>query len=297
MTDVRHISQEDLTLYAMQALTPEESDSVRAHLRDCADCHEELAVLHGDLALLALSVDQHPAPAGVLTRVLDTIHAQPATRTAPAATAQTGTAPTNSAQPSTAQSSPAQTVIPAAPESPARVVDIASKRRVWPVLIPWALAVMLAIACSVLGYRVSSLNESLSDEANLVSNLAGKASHAQQVLEVLYDPQAQRVTLTAAKTPPVPTAHAIYLPERGALLMEASNLQPVPPGKTYELWLIPADGKPPVPAGTFHPDARGYASVVLPTLPAGVPAKAFGVTVENAGGSQSPTLPLVLSGG
>jgi anti-sigma-K factor RskA len=79
--------------------------------------------------------------------------------------------------------------------------------------------------------------------------------------------------------------------------MEASNLQPVPPGKTYELWVIPADGKAPLPAGTFHPDARGYASVVLPTLPAGVPAKAFGVTVENAGGSPSPTLPLVLSGG
>jgi anti-sigma-K factor RskA len=298
MNDVRHISQEDLTLYAMQALTPEESDSVRAHLRTCADCREELAVLHGDLALLALSVDQHPAPAGVLTRVLDTIHAQPATRTAQADQAQPAAAPTSTAQPGASQPGAAQTVIPAAlPQDSATVVDITSKRRVWPVLIPWALAAMLAIACSILGYRVSSLNDSLSDEANLVSNLAGKASHAQQVLEVLNDPQAQRVTLTAAKIPPVPTAHTIYLPDRGALLMEASNLQPVPPGKTYELWVIPADGKAPLPAGTFHPDARGYASVVLPTLPAGVPAKAFGVTVENAGGSPSPTLPLVLSGG
>jgi hypothetical protein len=303
MTDVRHISQEDLTLYAMQALTPEESDSVRAHLHGCADCREELAVLNGDLALLALSVDQHPAPAGVLTRVLDKIHSQPAipraaqADQAQSATAQSATAQSGTAESSSSQSGTAQTVVPAAhPQSPASVVDIPNKRRVWPVLIPWALAAMLAIACSVLGYRVAGLNESLSDEANLVSNLAGKASHAQQVLEVLNAPQAQRVTLTAPKTPPVPTAHTIYLPDRGALLMEANNLQPVPPGKTYELWMIPADGKAPIPAGTFQPDARGYASVVLPTLPAGIAAKAFGVTVENAGGSQSPTPPLVLSG-
>ncbi len=273
MSDVRHISQEDLTLYAMQALTPEESDAVRSHLGGCAACRDDLSVLHGDLALLALSVEQHPAPAAVLTRVLGQIHAQPATTSAtPAAIAPQAVQPTPN------------------------VVDIASKRRVWPVVIPWAIAAMLAIACSLLGYKVAGLNESLGDEARLTSNLAAKASYAQQVLEVLKAPHAQRVTLTAAKIVPAPTAHTIYLPDRGALLMQASNLQPVPAGKTYELWVIPANGKAPVPAGTFQPDAHGYASVVLPKIPAGIPAKAFGITVENAGGASAPTLPIVLSG-
>ncbi|MGI8770434.1 MAG: anti-sigma factor [Acidobacteriaceae bacterium] len=278
MTEARHISQEDLTLYAMQALTPEESDSVRAHLQTCANCREDLSVLHGDLALLALSVEQHSAPEGVLTRVLDQIHAD-RLHARPAATGA------------------AQTVVPGAqPERSAKVVDIASKRRVWPVLIPWVLAAMLAVACSLLGYKVAGLNESLGDEARLVSNLAAKASYAQQVLEVLNASHAQRVTLTAAKTPPAPTAHTIYLADRGALLLQASNLQPIPAGKTYELWVIPANGKAPVPAGTFRPDARGYASVVLPSIPSGIPAKAFGITVENAGGAQAPTLPILLSG-
>jgi hypothetical protein len=36
--------------------------------------------------------------------------------------------------------------------------------------------------------------------------------------------------------------------------------------------------------------------VVLPALPAGVDAKAFGVTVEQASGSSTPTLPIVMSG-
>ena len=56
-------------------------------------------------------------------------------------------------------------------------------------------------------------------------------------------------------------------------------------------------GKAPVPAGTFQPDQTGYASVVLPTLPPGIAAKAFGVTIENAGGATSPTLPIILAGG
>ncbi len=60
--------------------------------------------------------------------------------------------------------------------------------------------------------------------------------------------------------------------------------------------MIPANGKAPVPAGLFRPDAAGTATLVLPPLPAGVPAKAFGVTIEKASGSDSPTTPIVLSG-
>jgi anti-sigma-K factor RskA len=70
----------------------------------------------------------------------------------------------------------------------------------------------------------------------------------------------------------------------------------VQPGKTYELWVLPASGAAPVAAGTFRPDVNGSASVVLPALPKNVPAKGFGVTVEPDGGSPTPTLPIVLMG-
>jgi anti-sigma-K factor RskA len=66
--------------------------------------------------------------------------------------------------------------------------------------------------------------------------------------------------------------------------------------KTYELWIIPQDGTAPIPAGTFHPDDQGNASVVLPDLPKGIAAKAFGVTIEPEGGSQTPTLPIIMAG-
>jgi anti-sigma-K factor RskA len=162
--------------------------------------------------------------------------------------------------------------------------------------VPWVAAAAMGIAAISLGVQNRALNDELHDQLSLVTNLAGQASRAQQVLEVLTAPTAQRVTLTEGTLPPQPTARATYLPERGGLILLATNLKPLPEGKTYELWVIPANGKASVPAGVFRPDSLGTATLVLPTLPAGIAAKAFGVTIENAGGSTSPTLPIVLSG-
>jgi anti-sigma-K factor RskA len=79
------------------------------------------------------------------------------------------------------------------------------------------------------------------------------------------------------------------------LLFYASNLPAPAPGRTYQLWLVPATGSP-ISAGTFDPDARGDASVVLPTLPPDVMAAAFAVTDELAGGVPQPTGAKVLVG-
>jgi anti-sigma-K factor RskA len=270
------LSAEDLALYAMQALPAEEMAVIAAALRDNPQAQQEFARIQGDLALLALSADQQPAPAGSFDRLKTRMREGGQKDFATSAAASTPMGMTDIAY---------------------EMAPISSSRRSkWVTFTPWAIAACLAIACSVLGYRVASMNDALDSESRLVSNLAAKASHAQQVLEVLNASDAQRVTLTATKSQPAPTAHAVYLADRGALMMEANNLKPVPAGKAYELWVIPASGAAPIPAGTFWPNSEGYASVVLPKLPSGVPAKAFGITIENAGGAATPTLPIVLSG-
>jgi hypothetical protein len=271
MNEPRPIPAEDLALYAMQALSADEMAVVAAALRDNPQAQQELAQIQGDLALLALSSDQQPAPAGSFERLKGRMH-------------QSGNI--GAVAPASSANTPATT-------SP--VVQM-PRRSKWAIITPWAIAAGLAIACSTLGYRNSALNDALDDQVKLSANLAARASHAQQVLEVLNAPDAQRVTLTAAKAPAVPIAHAVYMAERGALVMEASNLKPVPAGKAYELWVLPANGTAPVAAGTFTPDARGFASVVLPSLKTGIMAKGFAVTIEKAEGSPVPTSPLVLSG-
>jgi anti-sigma-K factor RskA len=134
------------------------------------------------------------------------------------------------------------------------------------------------------------------ETAELNQNNAA-AERAREVVEVLTSPQSQRVALVSAHALPEPSGNAVYLKNRGALVFTASHLAPLPPNKTYELWVIPASGSAPIPAGTFQPDAQGMASVLLPHLPKGVSAKAFGVTMENAGGSTTPTMPILLAGG
>jgi hypothetical protein len=264
MTDDRHISQEELALHAMQALTTEESAAVRLHLSECAQCREQLTEISGGLALVAMSVEQHPIPEGARQRFIDRIAATPA----------------------------------AQPDAPGRVVPISSKasspkRGTW---IPWAAVAALLVISAVLGIKIYFLDQQLDMDAALIKERNAENLLARELLDVLTAPTAQRVVLTTGKTPPAPSARAAYLPSRGALILQASNMQPLPENKTYELWVIPANGTAPIPAGLFRPDASGSASVVLPAIPQGVPAKAFGITIENAGGSNTPTAPIILSG-
>jgi anti-sigma-K factor RskA len=265
MTERDHIPQEDLTLHAMQALPAEEAAAVRAHLETCAECRAELAVISGDLAAVAMSVDQQAVPEGVRQRFLNRISADVTER----------------------QGKADRQVVPITAGKPAR------RPNVW---IPWAAVAALAILAVALGMKINTLNQQLQKESMEATKQAAASSHAQEVLDVLTAPAAQRAVLISSKSRPEPTGRAVYLANRGGLIFQASNLDPLPENKAYELWVIPANGTAAIPAGTFWPDATGSASVVLPPLPMGVPAKAFGVTIERAEGSQTPTAPIILSG-
>jgi hypothetical protein len=267
MTTDAHIPQEDLALYAMQALSAEEAAFVRAHLSHCGACSDELAAVLGDLALVAMNVEGAPLPAGAQQRFKDRIAA-------------------SAANPEmNAESSP-------------RVISIPRKRGIAPLhnWLPWAIAAALLIVSVALDAKIHTLNERLRQQTALAARQAAESTHAQEVLDVLTAPSAQHVLLVSGKARPEPSGRAVYLAESGSLIFQANNLEPLPEGKTYELWVIPATGKAPIPAGLFRPDGLGSASVILPALPKGVPAKAFGVTIEKAEGSTTPTAPIVLAG-
>jgi hypothetical protein len=260
-----HIPQEDLALYALQALSEEETAAVRAHLKTCAVCRNEVAELSGDLALVALSAEPQPLPEGAKERLLKKIAAVAEEE------GRTSTTPVVS------------------------IADAKPVRRIY-MSIPWAAVAAMIVFAFALILKIGDMNRELRQKTTQLAQQAEASSRAQRVLDVLTAKSAQRVLLTGAKTKPVPSARAVYLASAGSLILQANNLDPLPPGKAYELWVIPANGKAPIPAGLFQPDATGSASVILPPLPAGVPAKAFGVTVERAEGSDTPTAPILLVG-
>ena len=160
----------------------------------------------------------------------------------------------------------------------------------------WAVAAGLAVAAGMFYHERDLAQDSVTMQAAQLAHLSANAASARQLMETLTDSTAMRVTLKKSDTTPVPQGKVIYVPERGSLVFIASNMDPLERYKVYELWLIPADGRDPMPAGTFHPDAKGNASVMLPELPKGVDAKAFGITIEDEGGSKTPTMPIIMSG-
>ena len=149
---------------------------------------------------------------------------------------------------------------------------------------------------SSLGQTRDQLNNTVEAQAKQVAELSRQTQSAQSLLDALTAKNALRVTLTEPSHQPAPTGQTIYVAEKGTLIFQGTHLAPLAGDKVYELWLLPADGSKPVPAGTFTPDARGQASLVTSQLANAAPAKGFGVTVENAGGASSPTLPILLLG-
>ena len=265
MMQDEHIPQEDLVLYAMQAMQPHELAAVRLHLQQCADCQKALAEVNGELALVAMSVEQQPLPEGARARFVERLAAD---------AAQKGTG------------------------GAAPVVSIEKKRpaRTAALWLGWLAAAASLLFAISLQQRVHVLDDELALQKRAAEQQATANARAQQVLDVLTAQSAKRVLLTAAKAKPQPTGRAVYLADNGGLVFQANDLGQLAQDKAYELWVIPANGKAPIPAGVFRPDAAGSASLVLPPLPRGVPAKAFGVTIEKAEGSATPTAPIILVG-
>ena len=171
----------------------------------------------------------------------------------------------------------------------------APARRSWWAAAPWVAAAAMTILAVLLMRQNTGLQEKLANQQDRNARQQAQLERAREVVATLTATDALRVTLVAARTAPQPQGKAIYVRDRGSLIFIASNFAGVPPGKAYELWLIPAKGSP-IPAGVFKPDAHGSATVVNPPLPSGVEAKAFAITVESEAGSAVPTSPVIMLG-
>ncbi len=277
---------DDLALYAMHLLPADEAAAVDAELQRNSEARAQLAEVQGDLALLALSAATEAPSEGSLDRLLQRIAREP--RQAPPASVSTPVTTAPAADQRPIETGPR--LLPA--EEPARRNPVV---RLLPWL-GWAAAAGLAVTTAQLSHQRDLLRNDVASVNHQIATLDQQTATARRLLETMQDPSAVRVTLTLAKQRPVPQGRATYNPGQGALVFAANNLEPLASQKTYELWVIPANGQAPIAAGTFHPDERGNATVLLPRLPVGVAAKAFGVTIENEGGSSSPTMPIILAG-
>ena len=324
MNTPEQIDAEDLTLFAMQLLPPEETQAVARFLEQNSAARKELARIQGDLAGLAMSTEMQAPPAKARARFMKAVEQErkdkPADLLKPPAPSFAAVAAATAALQNvqigrdenfgTDSYNSSGKTPKAADDVSARGASVVDTKVVqFPAAKPfreralpwvgWAVAAGLAVTTVDLYQQRNAMKSTLTNQAAELATATAEASEvgtARDVLSAMNDQTAKRVTLAKAGAPVVPIGRTTYSAEKGVLIFAATNMAPLNTYKVYELWLIPADGKAPVPVGTFQPDAKGYANLISTKLTKGVEAKAFGITVENGGGSKTPTLPILMSG-
>lgn len=285
MNERQHIAETDFALYAMGALPAEEMAAARTHVAACARCREELRQTELALAAYAQttiqSAPEAEVPAGAKQRFMARI----------ANESQTATVSKKS--PVVA---PVRPVRDAREEKEEKKVSLLER---WFGSPRFSLALAGGLAVLLAAVSVDDMRRRAEIGPLLGEIQRGQVDSAKlnQIMELLTSQQVQRVALheKPAAAPP-PEARVIYAGHNGKLLLTAQNLHPLPSGKTYELWILQANGGKPLPAGTFAPDSRGNAAMVLADEPVNAAAAGFAVTIENEGGSEAPTMPIILSG-
>lgn len=251
---------DNLALYAVGALAdPQELADLKSHLGSCGDCRRELEALRADSAMLALSATGPQPPQRARLRLMQTIAAE--------------------------ARHPGQ-------RKP-RVLGRLRPR--WRTFAPITVAATLAVIS--IGLMVNNLKwrRNYEELAAQYQELKTNSALAREVMDMINDPKAVHMTLVSVKTAAQPQVRAVYKPERGHILLLANNLAPIPDDKVYELWLLPATGGTPMPAGTFRIDSKGSAMMMHAMQTEGIQARAFAITIEPAGGSRAPTSPIMMS--
>ncbi|MFF0905678.1 UNVERIFIED_CONTAM: anti-sigma factor [Kocuria sp. CPCC 205316] len=263
-------------LYAVDALESAEQAFFETHLPGCPRCQAELADYAEVTAHLAEAMAQQPPPA-LRATVLDAIHH---TRPLPAvpeeapaeggrALAGTGTspgiAPARGALPDTATGHPGAEVVS---------LDAHRRRRHRRLLAAAAAAVLVP------GIALGGWSLGMQSEQRQQQQLLAQEQDRENRLLAAPDVTTHRIEVEGR------TATLLVSQEQDTALFISTDLPDPGQGREYQLWLIRED--------TPVPDVHFTGGQVRTWLDGDVAdAAAVAMTVEPAGGSTTPTLPVV----
>ena len=265
-----HISEEDLIQYALGTLKEGQLSQFTAHISFCTTCRNELGRIQVELASFAAALPSSEPPAGARERFLQRL----------------------------SDDSAASSKLTQLREKSRAYLWSKAFQRWFETPVPFGI-----LSCTLAAVLLFVIYDDLSHIRQIRQLMPAMKRYEQEAAEFtelrkfLHGTDSQQVTLyDRPQLTKTPQGHAIYSASSGKLVFTAANMPAPPTGKVYELWLLPAAGSAPIPAGLFTPDLQGNAAVVFPDLPANVQAGGFGVTIENEGGATKPTPPIILSG-
>lgn len=289
--------RDQVGVYVLGALTAAERTTFEAHLASCADCAGEVRSLLTIAGVLAFTAPQTDPPAGLRARVLS------GTGAGADVLGGKGTSREATGRP-----------------RPAVLPPTAQRRAGVTAGMPWlaaaasiVLAVVLGAYTAALRGRIGDLEARLRDANDRVNLSERSVADARREIDgarrvasevrraaagemaVLAAPDLQRIDLGGQSPAPRAVARAFWSRSRG-LVFTAANLPVLPPGRTYQLWVL---SKQAPPYGTnllLKPEADGRVTALFDT-PRDLPQPTqMAVTIEPEGGVPAPTGDMYLVG-
>ncbi|MGI9039642.1 MAG: anti-sigma factor [Gemmatimonadales bacterium] len=252
-------SPQDLApAYALGMLPPEESRRFESFLATSPEAQREVAEFRDVSALLALGGGEGPH-SGLRARVLERVRKDQG--------------------------------------RPLPVAAGSSRRPAAALWIAMAASLLAAVGLGAgllsLRREVGQLEAIVSQQRSTLAQRERDLASREATLNRIFGPGVQMFQLTG-RGDPRPRIQLFWDRQHNQAIVHGFQLEPVPPGRAYQLWFI-RNGKP-VPSITFRPEPDGHVKVEQVAVPADGSVSAAAVTMEPESGSAQPTLPLLLAG-
>jgi hypothetical protein len=265
--------QAALAAEALGALDGDEAAAVHAHLRECAECRDELASLREAAASLAYAVPVAPMEPGRSGRLRARLLAR-------AAADADGSPRVPAPEPASA------------PREEPGVIPI-TRARSRPALPAWlaaAAAVVLLIGVGTYAARLKGRYDALGEQYAALTGerdqLARGIARRDSTLAALSGPGVKVIELASTQRR-APSGRMFWDPGTARWTFFAHNLPQLRAGRDYQLWLITPAG--PVSAGVFKPAPGGQATVQATYPLPRDQLRAVAVTEEPEGGLPAPS--------
>ncbi|WP_405606022.1 anti-sigma factor domain-containing protein [Polaribacter sp. Asnod1-A03] len=173
-----------------------------------------------------------------------------------------------------------------------KVISIAKPKNNWKQYLGWAAAFILGSTLILSVLQNNKLKEQVATEKQQLEEQIDKASNslaeAEKLIDIFRDKDIISVPLAGQKVSPNSYAKVYWDKKTKSIYLDAKGLPEPPKGKVYQVWSLKLSPLTPTSLGTidtFTADANK-----IFTIENANESEAFGITLEPAGGSTSPTL-------
>ncbi len=176
-----------------------------------------------------------------------------------------------------------------------KVISLAKPTSTWKQYVGWAAAFILGSTLILSVLQNNKLKEQLASENSekeileaQIDSASTNLASAEKLITIFRDKDIISIPLGGQAVSPTSYAKVYWDKKTNAIYLDAKGLPEPPKGKVYQVWSLTLDPLTPTSLGTL--DSFTADTNKIFTITNANQSEAFGITLEPAGGSISPTL-------